>query len=519
MNSLGYKVGQALSGLWGEFVTDTFNSGRKKVVDSDEIDGRIYSATIAPIIDAGYVNVYMTDITERKKMEEALRQRQGDLNRAQSVGNIGSWRLNVQMNELVWSDETHRIFGIPKGNPMTYETFLSSIHPDDRKYVDEKWQAATHGESYDIEHRIIVNGIEKWVREMAELEFDSNGELLGGFGIVQDVTERKHFEKQLLWLEQRNLILAESASALLMADDPQMIIDRISQWTMEFLDCQVFFNFLAVPEKNKLQLNAYHGISEEEAKRIEWLDYGIAVCGCVAQNGKRIIAEDIPNTKDSRTDLVRGYGVRAYCCHPLMVGEKVLGTISFGTTERDKFVEREISMMMATADMVAIAMQRKQAETELERNRDHLAELVRERTAELEEERALLAQRVYERTAELSLANMELEKASRLKDEFMAAMSHELRTPINGILGMAEVMSNGIYGAVSKEQLEALQAIDQSGRHLLELINDILDISKITVGQLELELRPVSIKQVCESSMRFVEREAQKKRLQSIHKL
>ena len=144
-SSLGYKEGDTLSGLWGEFVIDTLNSGKKKVVDSDEIDGRVYSATIAPIIDAGYVNVYMTDVTERKQMEDALRQSQADLNRAQSVGNIGSWRLNVQTNELVWSDETHQIFGIPKGNPMTYEAFLSVIHPDDRKYVSEKWQAATTG--------------------------------------------------------------------------------------------------------------------------------------------------------------------------------------------------------------------------------------------------------------------------------------------------------------------------------------------------------------------------------------
>jgi len=150
-------------------------------------DGTVVVATIAQ----GH------DITERKLSEKALLESQNDLNRAQIVAKIGSWRLNMQSNELLWSDETHRIFGVPKGTPMTYETFLGAIHPDDRSYVDEKWNAALHGESYDIEHRIVVNGEVKWVREKAELEFDKDGLLIGGFGTAQDITERKQVEQAL----------------------------------------------------------------------------------------------------------------------------------------------------------------------------------------------------------------------------------------------------------------------------------------------------------------------------------
>jgi len=137
------------------------------------------------------------EITEHRKAKEALLESEQDLNRAQTVAHAGSWRLDVQRNQLLWSDETHRIFGIPRGTLMTYETFLSSVHPEDREYVDHKWAAALRGEPYDVEHRIIVGDEVKWVRERAEMEFDSNGELKGGFGTVQDITERKRIENEL----------------------------------------------------------------------------------------------------------------------------------------------------------------------------------------------------------------------------------------------------------------------------------------------------------------------------------
>jgi len=136
------------------------------------------------------------DITERKHVEQALRESEADLTRAQVVAHIGSWRLNVRSNQLLWSDETYRIFGIPMGTPMTYETFLSRVHPDDSEYVDRRWTAALRGDSYDIEHRIVVEDEVRWVHEKAELEFDRQGVLKGGFGTVQDITERKWSEEQ-----------------------------------------------------------------------------------------------------------------------------------------------------------------------------------------------------------------------------------------------------------------------------------------------------------------------------------
>ncbi|HAH06397.1 MAG TPA: hypothetical protein DCM05_07705 [Elusimicrobia bacterium] len=137
------------------------------------------------------------EMAERERAEEALRQSREDLDRAQAVGQIGSWRLDVRRDVLTWSAESYRIFGVPKGTPQTYQRFLEHVHPDDRAYLDEKWSAALQGEVYDIEHRILVAGQVKWVREKAYLEFDGAGGLLGGFGITQDITERKRAEVEL----------------------------------------------------------------------------------------------------------------------------------------------------------------------------------------------------------------------------------------------------------------------------------------------------------------------------------
>jgi len=96
----------------------------------------------------------------------------------------------VRRNVLTWSSENHRIFGVPDGMSLSYESFLGIVHPDDRQYVDKQWNAGLRGEPYDIEHRLLVDGQVKWVREKAYLEFDDAGGLLGGFGITQDISRR-----------------------------------------------------------------------------------------------------------------------------------------------------------------------------------------------------------------------------------------------------------------------------------------------------------------------------------------
>ena len=132
--------------------------------------------------------------------------------------------------------------------------------------------------------------------------------------------------------------------------------------------------------------------------------------------------------------------------------------------------------------------------------------------AALAHERGVLAERVAERTAELSRANEELAQAAHLKDGFLASMSHELRTPLTAILGLSDLLLVGGRGPLAEPQARAVGMIQESGRHLLALITDILDVSKIGAGRLDLALGWVDLRRVCEAALALVTPSAVQKR-------
>jgi len=119
-----------------------------------------------------------------------------------------------------------------------------------------------------------------------------------------------------------------------------------------------------------------------------------------------------------------------------------------------------------------------------------------------------LSQELQARSAEIALKNRDLERADRLKSEFLANMSHELRTPLNAILGFSELLLEQFYGPLNRDQSEYLRSISSSGEHLLALINDILDLSKIEAGHMELDIEPVRIPDLLAGSIAILHEQA-----------
>ncbi len=196
-----------------------------------------------------------------------------------------------------------------------------------------------------------------------------------------------------------------------------------------------------------------------------------------------------------RTMLVR-MGIRSCLALALRRGDHWTGFIMAGRVDdSDEWINNAVDVIRMFGNTVALALERKRA--------DQL----------LRQERSMLEQRVAGRTMELQEANAQLARANRLKDEFLANMSHELRTPLNAILGMSEAMEEEIFGPITANQKQALTRVQESGQHLLSLINDVLDLSKIEAGKMTLDYEVVEVAPLCESAVRLVKDLAHRKNL------
>jgi PAS domain S-box-containing protein len=204
--------------------------------------------------------------------------------------------------------------------------------------------------------------------------------------------------------------------------------------------------------------------------------------------GKKV-TDVITEIQDSEPDLISMYGEVA------LTGKDKLFELYFKPFNKWYSVNAFSNKINYFITIFSDITERKQVEKELEKHREHLEELVDERTTKLEErteylnksEKALrfLLEDVNEIRSDLAKANEKLKELDNLKSMFIASMSHELRTPLNSIIGFTGIILQGMAGEINDEQKDHLERVYRSGQHLLDLITDIIDISKIEAGKME----------------------------------
>lgn len=186
---------------------------------------------------------------------------------------------------------------------------------------------------------------------------------------------------------------------------------------------------------------------------------------------------------------LRNTRTRSTLCVPIFIRDSFYGGLCLSTVNASRtFQPNEIHLLQRIADQAAIALQNAQSYERLERI-------------------------VHERTQELQLQKQLADSANQAKSQFLSTMSHELRTPLTSILGFSSVLLQQVFGELNAKQINYLSAIHASGEHLLELINDLLDLSKVEAGREELNIESVPIRDICEACITQIQEQAEEKNL------
>ncbi len=522
---LGFEcqLGQALPRRFLKIVAEVLESGSHRTIEAKGKEG-VFSLDFVPVTSAGYVNIYGNDITERKRAEEALQDTQRDLKRAQEVAQTGSWRMDVRRNRLLWSEETHRIFGIPKGTPMTYETFLSCVHPEDRDYVNQKWEAALQGEEYDIKHRIIVGDRLKWVREKAELEFDKQGMLKGGFGTTHDITERVLAEDAIKQAARQWQETFDAIPDLVSIHDRDYNIVKVNKaftkafgMTAEQLvgkKCYEVFHkskepTLACPHHKTIETGRSTVEEIFEPSRNAYLDVSTApiinasgeITGSVHIvrdiTERRMMEERLRQTRDYLDNLI------TYANAPIIVWDPELKITRFNHAFERLTGRSADEVLGRKVDILFPKGKRDEALEKINRTtkmgeRWEVVEIPIQHVDGSVRTVLWNSATIFEADGKTPVATIaqgqditELKKTDRIKDEFIGLVSHELRTPLTIISGsLRSAMSPGISPEDTRELLQnAIEGADQ----LAAILENMLELSRYQADRLQLRMELVNI--------------------------
>ncbi len=446
----------------------------------------------SPLLDerGGYVGALWmaSEITERKRVEALIQRGEQQLAAAQRVAHLGSWEWDVTTDQLSWSDELYRIFGLEPGElTPTYAGYLAQLHPDDVDMVNAAVGAAMHGGGeYQFEHRLIrKDGEIGWIRSRGKVVFDETGAPLRLHGTGLDITASKRTEEALQHSSARNRLLRRMATAANEASGLeellQVALEEIRAHTgWNIGHARMCFDDHTDGAANLTIWSQDPELLQAQAAAMEAMRRGplTGLVGEVLATGSAAWTIDMSDTSTSNGPLLAArLGLVGGFCFPVLVGAQVTCVLEFLS---DRPIEPDAAFL-ETINQVSSQLAR-----------------VAER------------QRAGEELASARDAAME---ASRLKSEFLATMSHEIRTPMNGVIGLTGLLLGTQLDVGQRQYAEGVQV---AGEALLTIINDLLDFSKIEAGKLDLETVDFDVVRVVEEVAGLMGQSARQKGLRLV---
>ncbi len=316
------------------------------------------------------------------------------------------------------------------------------------------------------------------------------------YNLNREIGRRTRSEDRVRVLNRLHSALSQTNEAIVRIRDRNALFHEVCRIAVEYGLLRMAWVGLVDAATGLVKPAAHHGIEQGylDGLQITVSDdpEGRGPTGSALRQARHLVCNDIeadPRLLPWReAALKRGY--RSSAAFPLQVHGQVVGALTVYAAEPDFFQEEIVTLLDEMTVDVAFALeaiemeeQRRRAETEVRRLNEALERRIEERTAELAEANMRLEQR-----------NEELARVSRLKSNFLSGMSHELRTPLNAITGFSELLAEENAGALNDRQRRFVVHIREGAQHLLELINEVLDLSKIEAGRADLhhEVFPVT---------------------------
>ncbi|QJE97345.1 PAS domain S-box protein [Luteolibacter luteus] len=453
-------VSKELADILREHDLQVINEG-KPVVWVERVGDRQFLSSKFPLLDADSAAVGVcgvsVDITARAASEKLLRESEEKFRTLANHAPVGIFLSAPNGDSLFVNGSWCAMAGLEARHALG-TGWTKAIHPDDRERVLGAWDEAVRAKaSSDSEFRFLKpDGSVTWVQGSALRLVDSEGQPAGYIGSCVDITERKNTERQLERQAQRLRLLWEAAAVILTAEDPDMMLQRVFGKISKLLEVDTFFNFMVNDAGDGLELRSCHGVPEGELPGLARLEFGQAICGNVAARREPIVACSIQDSDHPAVQLVKGMGIQAYACNPLLAGDELLGTLSFASRTRVAFEPDEIEFMETISHYVTVAY---------------------------------LRWRLVEN----------LRAADRRKDEFLATLAHELRNPLAPIRTGLEVMRMAGNNPSAIERIRS--TMERQVEQLVILVNDLLDVSRITRGKLQLRKSRVELAEVVRSAV------------------
>ena len=392
----------------------------------------------------------------------------------------------ARSNKVVYvSPRYSEIWGQPSENLyQNPDIWMQSIHPEDIDRINQAHALTADSGAFSEEYRIVrPDGEIRWIWGRCFPLKNAQGNIEQIAAVAEDISDRKIAAIALQQSEQR---LRASESLLSAMFERSVVGMAITDANGRFVRANPFYQQMV-------------GYSESELQLMRFTD--------------NMLPEDIEDNLKLRTQVLSGES-EGYQMEKRLLHRN--GKMLWVRTTSSKILD-EVGQPPLFVGVIEDISDRKQAEESLQSTEIERQEAI-EALYQLNQQ---LESRVEQRTQELQFANQqlietnaELARATKLKDEFLANMSHELRTPLNAILGMSEGLMTAVFGELNERQMRSLSLIETSGRHLLALINDILDVAKIGAGKLDLELSSVEVEYLCKSSLNFVKQVANQKNIQ-----